>query len=492
MPPQIVPSEDNVTDVACDALVVGAHSRNGSFALSPAAQRIDAALDGYLSEHLEDISFKAKPAELAVVPTMRSSSAKSIVVAGLGPQDGDGTGQIGRIRRAAGAAARRLSGSHADIATTLHEGHGGEAAAAVAEGFLLGSYRYTKFKSDPRPSKIQRIALLGAQADDAERGTAIGEATLTARDLINEPAHSLTPEALARRAQEIADVSGLSCTVLDEGEIEARGLNGVITVGKGAANKPRFIELSYDPGKASGHVALVGKGVTFDSGGLSLKPAASMETMKTDMSGAAAVLGTMSVVAKLGIGTAVKAYIPAVENMPGGNAVRPGDVIKHYGGKTSEVLNTDAEGRLILADALALASEDKPVAIVDAATLTGSIHIALGGKIGGLFCNDDTLAAELQAAADQAGEPLWRMPLFQEYRKQLDSEVADMRNVGTRYGGSIVAALFLKEFVAEGIPWAHLDIAGVARSDNDDDRGPKGGTGAATATLLSWLQSRAS
>ena len=487
MPPQIVPSDDNVTDVACDALVVGAHSRDGSFQLSPTAGQVDSALDGYLSEHLEDVSFKAKPGELAVIPTMRRLNAKSVVVAGLGPQDGD---LDGRIRRAAGAAARRLSGSHADLATTLHADGG--SAAAVAEGFLLGSYRYTEFKSDPRPSKIQRIALLAADAAEVERGTAIGEATLLARDLINEPAHSLTPESLARRAQEIADVNGLGCTVLDEAEIEARGLNGVLAVGKGAANKPRFIEITYKPANASGHVALVGKGVTFDSGGLSLKPPASMETMKTDMSGAAAVLAAMSVVKKLGIATAITAYIPAVENMPGGNALRPGDVIKHYGGKTSEVLNTDAEGRLILADALALASEAKPDAMIDAATLTGSIQVALGGKIGGLFCNDDGLAAELEAASETAGEPLWRMPLFEDYRKQLDSEVADMKNVGTRYGGSIVAALFLKEFVAADVPWAHLDIAGIARSESDDDRGPKGGTGAGTATLLSWLENRAS
>lgn len=489
MPPQIVPSEDAVTDVSCDAVVVGAEPRDGTFALSRSAERLDSALEGYLSEYLQDISFKAKAGELVVVPTMRRLTAKSIVVAGLGPAEETWSA---RIRRAAGAAARRLSGSHADIVTTLHEDGDRDAVAAVAEAFLLGSYRYTALKSDPRPSKIQRIALLGADAADVDRGTAVGEATVLARDLVNEPADTLTPEALARRAQEIADVHGLSCSVADEAEIAARGFTGIMTVGKGSANAPRFIELSYTPEGAGGRVALIGKGVTFDSGGLSLKPAASMETMKTDMAGAAAVLGAMSVLARLDMGISVTAYIAAVENMPSGTAVRPGDVIKHYGGKTSEVLNTDAEGRLILADALAFASEEGFDAVVDVATLTGSIQIALGSKIGGLFCNDEALAAELEAAARRAGEPLWRMPLYKDYRKQLDSDVADMKNVGTRYGGSIVAGLFLQEFVADGTPWAHLDIAGVARSDSDDDRGPKGGTGAATATLLTWLESRSS
>lgn len=486
MPPQLVPSDDAVADVACDALVVGAEPKDGGFALSQSGSQLDDALDGYLAEHLEDISFKAKAGEVAIVPTMRRLNAKSVVVVGLGPADAPS-----RLRRAAGAAARRLANTHADIASTLHEGRDASAVSEVVEGFLLGSYRYPGSKSDPRPSKIQRVALLGADAAAVDRGTALGEATLLARDLSNEPADTLTPDALARRAQEVADVSGLGCSVLDEKDIAAKGLAGLITVGKGSQNAPRFIELSYAPDGAKGHVALVGKGVTFDSGGLSLKTAGGMETMKTDMSGAAAVLAAMSVVSRLNISTAVTAYIPAVENMPSGTAVRPGDVIKHYNGKTTEVVNTDAEGRLILSDALAVASEKKPDAIIDVATLTGSVQIALGNKVGGLFCNDDDLASEIESAAEAAGEPLWRLPLFKDYRKQLDSEVADMKNSGTRYGGAIVAALFLQEFVSGGIPWAHLDIAGIARAESDDDRGPKGGTGASTATLISWLEARA-
>lgn len=486
MAPQIVPSTESPTEVACDSLVVGAFSADGNFTLGTSAEAVDEALDGYLSEHLEDLSFKAGVGDIATVATMRGLPAKVVLVVGIGSRD---EVSPSRLRRAAGAATRRL-GQRSVIATTLHEDGGPQAAAAVAEGFVLASYRYTALKSDPRPSKIQRVLLLGADAASAERGAATAEATLMARDLINEPAATLTPEALARRAAEMADVEGLGCTVLDRDQIEQRGLNGVLSVGKGSEVPPRFIELRYTPEGATGNVTLVGKGVTFDSGGLSLKDGKNMETMKTDMSGAAAVIGTMSVLKRLDVRTAVTAYIPAVENMPSGTALKPGDVIRHYNGKTSEVLNTDAEGRLILADALAVAAEDKPDAIVDVATLTGSIMIALGRDIIGLFSNDDALAEEIEDAGETAGELMWRMPLHADYRRQIDSEVADFKNVGTRYGGSIVAALFLKEFVPDDIPWAHLDIAGPARAESESDTGPKGGTGVATRTLIAWLIGR--
>ncbi|MDP9069360.1 MAG: leucyl aminopeptidase [Actinomycetota bacterium] len=486
MPPEIVPSEESATEVVCDALVVAAYRTDDGFALGPTAAQVDEALDGYLAEHLEDIGFKAKVGDVASIATMRRLGAKTVVVAGLGPQN-----EVlpAKLRRAAGAAARGVA-ERGVIAAALHERSDATSASAVAEGFLLASYRYTTFKTDPHPTKIQRVLLLGASDDAATRGAAIGGAVLLARDLINEPAATLTPDALARRAQEVADVEGLECTVLEPEQIAQRGLNGVLSVAKGSDVPPRFIELRYRPENAGGRVSLVGKGVTFDSGGLSLKDGKNMETMKTDMSGAAAVIATMSVVKRLGIGLEVTAYIPAVENMPSGKALKPGDVITHYGGKTSEVLNTDAEGRLILADALAVAAEERPDAIVDVATLTGSIMIALGRDVAGLFSNDDALASDIEAAAEEAGEPLWRMPMYGDYRRQIDSEVADFKNIGTRYGGSIVAALFLQEFVPDDIPWAHLDIAGPARSESDDNRGPKGGTGVATRTLISFLEKR--
>jgi leucyl aminopeptidase len=303
----------------------------------------------------------------------------------------------------------------------------------------------------------------------------------------------MTPDILARKAREVADVHGLECTVFEEDELRERGFGGLLDVSKGSSAPPRFIALRYAPEGARGKVALVGKGVTFDSGGLSIKPAKGMETMKTDMSGAAAVLGAMSGLVRLDVKTEVLAFIPATENMVSGDAIKPGDVITHYGGKTSEVLNTDAEGRLVLADALTYASEQEPDAIVDLATLTGAIQIALGKKIAGLFSNDDTLLREIEGAAESSGERLWHMPLASDvYRSEIDSEVADIKNTGTSspYGGASVAALFLREFVGEGIAWAHLDIAGSARADGDHEEVSRGGTGIGTRTLLSWLEGR--
>jgi len=415
-------------------------------------------------------------------------SARVIALVGLGKHSRIDTAVL---RRAAATAARRLS-QHPSVATTLHGALGGDAAAcAVTEGFLLGSYRFAGHKSEPPTSPLQRVEIVGASAEAVARGRTLGEATRLARDLINEPAATMTPDILARKAREIADVNGLACEVFEEEELQRRGFGGILGVARGSSQPPRFIVLRYAPEGARGTVALVGKGVTFDSGGLSIKPAKGMETMKTDMSGAAAVLATMSGVARLDVKTEVIALIPSTENMVSGAAIKPGDVITHYGGKTSEVLNTDAEGRLILADALKFASELEPKAIVDVATLTGSIQIALGKKIGGLFSNDDTLLRELEGAAQSAGERFWHMPLADDvYRSEIDSEVADIKNTGTSspYGGATVAALFLREFVDDGIPWAHLDIAGVARADGDYDDVAKGGTGVATRTLMTWLE----
>jgi leucyl aminopeptidase len=244
------------------------------------------------------------------------------------------------------------------------------------------------------------------------------------------------------------------------------------------------------PENPTGKVVLIGKGITFDSGGLSLKPANSMEQMKTDMAGAAAVMGTLSACKPLGIRSEVIGLIAAAENMPSATSIKPGDVLRHYGGKTSEVVNTDAEGRLVLADCLAYASEQEPDAMVDVATLTGGIKVALGAKATGLFSNDEGLAAEIAAASERAGERVWRMPLYDDYLRELDSEVADLKNTGGRWGSSILAALFLREFVGESLPWAHLDIAGAARSENAYDEIPKGGTGVGTRTLISFLQER--
>ena len=485
--PQISPSHERASEIACDALVVGATAGAGGAELSGgAAQEIDAALDGRLSEHLRDLAFKAKPGDVATIPTLGRLPAKTIAVAGLGSAGRAGPAEI---RKSTGAAARRLADA-ATIAVAAHDlvDHPNAARAAL-EGILLGSYTFTAFKSDPRPPKLQSVQVLGAAESDLEAGWTAAEATMRARDLVNEPAGSLTPDALAGRAAELADVAGLECTIWEEDELRERGFGGVLGVAQGSAQPPRFVQLHYRPDEARAKVALVGKGITYDSGGLSLKDAKSMETMKTDMSGAAAVIAAMGAVGRIGPDVEVLGLVPATENMPGGGAIKPGDVIRHYGGKTVEVLNTDAEGRLVLADALALASEQEPDVIVDVATLTGAIMVALGTRAAGLFSNDDALAQELIDAGAQEGERLWRMPLLDDYAQDIESDIADLKNIsGARWGGAIVAAVFLQQFVGEGISWAHLDIAGAARAEGAAAEISKGGTGTAARTLVSWVE----
>jgi leucyl aminopeptidase len=374
-------------------------------------------------------------------------------------------------------------------ATNLHAGVAG-GAEAVAMGFTLGAYTFTKHKTEKKPSSIVTVLLLdGGEGDLAAAltGRMIGEAVNLARDLVNEPAMGKSPIVLAERATAIAAASGLTIRVLDEHQIVTERLGGLRGVSLGAANPPRLVELRYEPADPRGFLAIVGKGIVFDSGGLSLKPADGMETMKTDMSGAAAVFAAMQAIAALSLPVRVIGITPLTENMPGGSALRPGDVLEIRNGKTIEVLNTDAEGRLILADGLSLAAEHKPDLIVDIATLTGACPVALGEKIAGLMGTDGGTKA-VAAAAAAAGERVWQLPLPDDYRKNIDSDVADMKNTGPRYGGAINAALLLKEFVGE-IPWAHLDIAGPARASEAEHYIPKGGTGFGVRTLVELARS---
>lgn len=486
MPPQLVRTDEPLEQVSCDALVVGAVAGDDSGALVD--DRPDRVLDGFLSQHLRDVSFKAKLGDVTILPIQQRIAARSVAIVGLGERSQlDATA----LRRAAGAAVRRLA-DRAVVATNLNEViSSDEGAGATGEGFLLGCYRFVAYKSDPKPSRLERVLMLGNPSTDAlDRATAVAEATWLARDLTNEPASTLTPESLATMASDMAGGSGLECTVYDENALAERGFGGILGVNQGSIKPPRLIQLRHAPSSPKGKVVLVGKGITFDSGGLSLKDAKNMETMKTDMAGAAAVIGAMNALSRLDIGLEVLALVPATENMPGGNAIKPGDVIKHYGGRTSEVLNTDAEGRLVLADAVAFACEQEPDAIVDVATLTGAIMVALGKKATGLFSNNDALREELATAAAKAGERVWPMPLYDDYRSDLESEVADIKNTGPRWGGAINAALFIRDFLKDGVPWAHLDIAGPSRADGDYDENVKGGTGVGTRTLLAFLEGR--
>jgi leucyl aminopeptidase len=427
---------------------------------------------------LEAEEFTGKPGQMVLLPSGEAVPYAQIAIVGLGD---DPTAEV--VRRAAGSAARALKSS-ASIASSLHGACEG-GAGAVAAGLVLGGYSFDKHKSDPKASRITELVLLEAGPEDvadADRELIVTRAVALARDLVNEPAMYKSPEMLAEVARGIASAADISIRVLDEHEIEAERLGGLRGVSLGAANPPRLVEFRYEPEGASATLALVGKGIVFDSGGLSIKPAAAMEEMKTDMSGAAAVFGAVQAIAQLGIRVNVIAITPLTENMPGGAAMRPGDVLHTRNGKTIEVLNTDAEGRLVLADGLALAVEAEPDLIIDLATLTGACMIALGKRIAGLF-GTDAAVEQVSDAAAAAGERVWHLPLPDDYRAMIDSDIADMKNTGDRYGGAITAALLLKEFAGEG-PWAHLDIAGPARASDTDGYIVKGGTGFGVRTLV--------
>ena len=440
----------------------------------------------WLTAHLDEAEFTGKTGQLVVVPGGNGVPYRKVALVGLGSAP-----DHEQVRRAAGTAARALA-KIPTVATTLHAAIGG-GAEAVGSGFGLGAYAFTRHKSDPKPPVLRTVMLIGADAEQvaaATTGAVIAEGVNVARDLVNEPAMGKAPAVLADRAVALASEFEITVRVLDEKQIVAERLGGLHGVSLGAHNPPRLVELRYEPPGAKAFLAIVGKGIVFDSGGLSLKPAEAMETMKTDMSGAAAVFAAMRTIAALGLVVKVVGIAPLTENMPGGGALRPGDVLRARNGKTIEVLNTDAEGRLILADGLSLAAEMKPDLVVDIATLTGAISIALGEKIAGLFGTDQATAA-VTAAASAAGERVWRMPLPDDYRKNIDSEVADMKNTGTKYGGAISAALLLKEFAGD-VPWAHLDIAGPARSTEAEHYIAKGGTGFGVRTLVELARQMAS
>ena len=477
----------SVLDRDAALVAVPVHPGDDGVTLSAAARDVAKRLDLDLVAHLAKDKAKGEPGEAWLLPTYGRIGAESLLVYGAGAPDK----LTAAVSRRTGAIVARRSSKVASVAAALPDGADVAAAAAFAEGALLGSYTLDSKKQDPKPSTLSRIDVVvrkpGAKADAAlESARLRADATALARDLANEPSLDKTPAWLADRATKIAKKAGLTATVLEPAELRDRGFGGILAVGSGSTRPPRLIRLDYRPaGKTRGHVVLIGKGITFDSGGLSIKPNEGMAAMKTDMAAGGAVIAVLQALPATGLPWRVTGLVPAAENLPSGTAMRPGDVIRHYGGRTVEVLNTDAEGRLVLADTLAYAVEAlEPDYVVDLATLTGAIGIALGKRTAGLYANDETLAAGLLTAAETAGEKLWRMPLVEDYRADLESPVADMKNIGGRFGGgSITAALFLREFVG-GKPWAHLDIASAARSDADDDEISKGGTGYGVRTLV--------
>jgi leucyl aminopeptidase len=422
--------------------------------------------------------FKAK-----VGQTLTVAGPTTVLCVGLGPVEAIGP----TVVRRAAAAVSRAGGREQVVAVRLLDAvvdAGGRPAAAqaLAEGIVLGAYRFSAYKSEPDPGRLERVVVVGRGgarvARALELGATIAAGVCLARDLVNTPGGDLTPANLAGAAVGLAERESLEVSILDAKAIVEAGLGGLIGVNRGSTQPARFIELAYVPPSPRGSLALVGKGITFDSGGLSLKTAQGMTTMKDDMGGAAAILGAMSVLRAVAPKVAVRAYIPATDNMTGGDATRVGDVLRIRNGRTVEVLNTDAEGRLVLADGLSVASEASPDAIVDVATLTGAVEVALGGAVAGMFGNHRAWTAQVAEAAERSGERVWELPLIEQYRPWLDSEVADLKNIGKPgQAGAVLAALFLREFVGEGIPWVHLDIAGTAWSDAEDLDLAKGGTG---------------
>jgi leucyl aminopeptidase len=442
--------------------------------------------DGPIADDLAERGFEGKVGQ--------ATRSNGRIMVGVGPA-AEVTPET--VRRASAAAVKEAWKAPSLVNTLLDavpaDGDRAGAAQAAAEGSLLAAYRFGRYKKEGKETALESITIVakgGKRVRDAvDRGAAVAGAVAMARDLVNTPAGDLTPPIFADLAAKVADDVGLGVEVLDEKAAAKAGLGGLLGVGKGSDNPPRMVKLTYTPaaGKPRGHVALVGKGITFDSGGLSIKPGEGMMTMKIDMSGAAAVLGAMSVLPVLGIPVQVTGYLCLAENMVSGRATRPGDVLTIKNGTTVEVLNTDAEGRLVLADGLSLATAENPDAIIDLATLTGACMVALGPRIAGLMGNDDALLDQVRSAADRAGEPVWPLPLPTEYRRDLESEIADLKNIaGGRYGGALHAGLFLQEFV-DGKPWAHLDIAGPARSESDDAYVPKGGSGFGVRTLVELL-----
>ena len=448
---------------------------------------------GLNSTELKKLGFKVELGQVQILP----SGNKLIAAVGLGESNAISPTRLRKAAAALARAARR----HSSVATDLVSKSGLETTQAihsVVEGMALSLYKFdyksssTKNKEDESLKKVVLAGSTSSAANSAiSKATAVVEGVVLARDLVNEPGGSLTPQVFARKVTRMAKEKGLTAKVMDEAAIKKAGLGGLLGVNRGSDNPPRFVELTYRPkGKAKATLALVGKGITFDSGGLSIKPWQGMSEMKTDMGGAAAVTGAMSALSSLAPKIRVKGYLPMTDNMLGGDATRPGDVLKIRNGKTIEVINTDAEGRLILADALSLASETKPDAIVDLATLTGACVVALGSDIAGLMGKNEAFLDQVEKAAEDAGEKVWQLPLPDEYRDLYKSPIADMKNISAGgYGGAITAGLILSEFVAEGIPWAHLDIAGPARADKDSAELVEGGTGFGVRTLIKLIQS---
>ncbi|MDH4236000.1 MAG: leucyl aminopeptidase [Nitrospira sp.] len=466
------------------------------------AASVDKAMGGALTDLIKSKEFEGKISDLALLHTQGKIPAKRVLLVGIGKKPSVG---LDTIRQAMGHAAKRVRQAKAtsftvSIPTVVpRDSSAIEVAQAMAEGAILGSYQFNIYRSDVPPAKdlaqmtllAQEKSQLNALSEGIRRGTATAEAAVFVRDLCNHPSNVMTPTKIAQEAKAIAKETGVSLKILEQKDMEKLGMGALLGVARGSHEPPKFIILEYRGARKKDDrpVVLVGKTITFDTGGISLKPAENMEHMKTDMTGGAEVLAAMRAAARLKLPLNLVSILPATENMPGGRAMKPGDVVTTLSGKTVEVQNTDAEGRLILSDGLAYAGRYKPAVLIDIATLTGACVVALGQFAIGMFGTDTTLKESVRKAGLRAGERVWEMPLWDEYFEQLKSDVADMRNIGGRGGGMITAALFLSKFAGDW-PWVHLDIASTDWSERERAYIPKGPTGIGTRLLIQYLIDR--
>ena len=487
----------DITGIDVDALIVnlfeGVRQPGGATGV------VDRALNGAITQLIEADEIKGKSGELTLVHTLGTIPARRVLVAGLGKQE---QFSADKIRGLAAEACRFLRARGVKkVATITHgTGVGGiepqASAQSMAEGSILGLYRFRRHMTkEAETGEIEELVIverdeskIPALEEGCRTGRVMAEAALLARDMVNEPANYMTPTDMADMAGKLASEHNLECSVLDREQMRDLAMGALLGVSQGSCQEPRFIVVRYRGDSESDRtLALVGKGITFDSGGISIKPSEGMKDMKGDMAGGATVLAAMSALAGLKPKINVTALVPATENLPGGAALKPGDVLKAMNGKTIEIISTDAEGRLILADALSYAGKLGLSPVVDVATLTGACRIALGTVCTGVFANDQALAEKVIKASGQAGEYMWQMPMFEEYREQNKSDVADIKNTGGRFGGAITAAQFLGAFVENGTPWVHLDIAGTSDSDKVKGYLVKGATGVAVRTLVNLV-----
>ena len=484
----------DITEQSVDAIIVNLFK--GVMSPGGATGEVDRALDGAITRLIQEGETKGKNGEMTLIHTLGKMLPSRVLVAGLGDESDFGPDAVRRVAAEASRFLRRLGVKR--VATVAHgAGTGGvdarSSAQAVAEGSILGLYRFDKYKADDDDDgPIEELTIVEFDASKVDvlrqgalEGTLLAEATNLCRDMVSEPANYMTPTRMAEVALEVAQDNGLEIEVLDRDRIAELGMGAFLGVAQGSDEAPKLIVLRYrgDPDDQSNSLGLLGKGICFDSGGISIKPAANMAAMKGDMAGGASVISAMSAIGRLKPQINVTAIIPATENMPGGKAQRPGDVVKAMNGKTIEIDNTDAEGRLVLADAVCYARSLGLERLVDVATLTGAMVIALGNVCTGVFGNDQDLIDRVLEAGKGSGERLWHMPTFDEYKEQFKSDVADIKNTGGREAGAATGAQIIGEF-AEGASWVHLDIAGTARTSRAKGYNPKGPTGVPVRTLV--------